>query len=148
MQIPAYCNFSQATDARFFCENGAGVSGNQNYCTYLSHHVMVRRDGASILRITRRRSRPNRTRMLLNNANESDCETSGGVNARSIPADSTAVETKSVGVLNQCLKTSTGSHERDGWNNGGAALLASNVRSEGRPNSSTLCSCPLVERYR
>lgn len=90
VQIPAYCNFSQATDARFFCENGAGVSGNQNYCTYF----VAPRDGSSRRCIDFCESLgleicdQTVQECCWNNANESDCETSGGVNCEVNPCDS------------------------------------------------------------
>ena len=44
ISIPARCNFGQATDARFFCENGAGVSGNRRYCVLWRRPMARQRD--------------------------------------------------------------------------------------------------------
>lgn len=90
VQIPAYCNFGQATDARFFCENGAGQSGGRNYCTYF----VAPQDGSSVrcidfcgdlgLEICDQSVEE----CCWNNATESTCETSGGVNCEVEPCGS------------------------------------------------------------
>ena len=90
IQIPGYCNFGQATNARFFCEQGAGQSAGQNYCTYF----VAPPDGSSTrcvdfcsslgLEICDQTVQE----CCWNNATESTCETSGGVNCEVNPCDS------------------------------------------------------------
>ena len=90
VSIPARCNFGQASDARFFCENGAGVSGNRNYCTYF----VAPQDGSSTRCIDFCQSLgldicdQSVEECCWNNATESTCETSGGVNCEVNPCDS------------------------------------------------------------